>query len=113
MPPRDVEPDVSDGPDALPRRSPGAAPLPRAVHLGLVEGAYVLYRHPEALNELRGDRFLGPVYLSSWNLDLPWPNPVEAFGIFEEGRISSFVDVLDDPACCVAYLLGEKAAGTA
>jgi hypothetical protein len=25
------------------------APLPRAVHLFLVEGAYVLYRHTEAL----------------------------------------------------------------
>ena len=56
---------------------------------------------------------MGPVYLSLWNLDLPWPNPVEAFGILEEGRISPFADVIDDPACCVAYLLGEKAAGTA
>src|SRR5918995_868638 len=50
---RDVEPCAADGPDALRRRGPGVAALPRAVHLFLVEGAYVRYRYAEALFELR------------------------------------------------------------
>jgi hypothetical protein len=75
------------------------APLPRQVHLVLVEGAYVLYRYAKALFELRGESFAGFVYLAPWNPDLPWPNAVEAFGVFEESRVSPIAHVLDDPAC--------------
>src|SRR5215203_1803092 len=88
VPPRDVEPCAADGPDALPRRGPGAALLPRAVHLVLVEGAHVVYRNPEALLELRGERCADPVYLALWDPDLLRPDTVEALGVLEEGRIS-------------------------
>ena len=41
---------------------------------------------------------MGPVYLAPWNPNLLWPNAVEAFGVFEEGRVSPIAHVLDDPA---------------
>src|SRR5829696_469283 len=107
MPSWDVEPGAADGPDALSRRGPGAAPLPRAVPLVLVEGANVVYRHPEALLELGGERLAGPVYLAPWDLDLLQPDTVEAFGVFEEGPVPPRAHVIDDPACGVADLLGE------
>src|SRR5215212_3340714 len=110
---RNVEPDTSDRPDALPGSGPGAAQLPRAVQLALVEGANVLYGYPEALFELRGERFAGLVNLYLWNLDLLWPDAFEAFGVFEEGLVSPVAHVMDDPACCVTDVLGEKATGAA
>jgi hypothetical protein len=70
-----------------------------------VEGTYVLYRYPEALFELRSERFAGYVYLTLWNPDLLWLNAVEAFGVFEEGRVSPIAHVLDDKASCVADCL--------
>ncbi len=41
---------------------------------------------------------MGSDYLAPWNPNLLWPNAVEAFGVLEEGLVSSIAHVLDDPA---------------
>src|SRR5215210_1759080 len=113
MPPWNVEPGATDRPHPLARRGPGAAPLPRAVHLTLVERADVLYGHPEALLQVVGERGSGAVYFLLRYLDLPQPDTVEAFCVFEEGRVPPIAHVLDDAAGGIPDLLGEKTAGTA
>jgi hypothetical protein len=113
MPPGDVDADAPDGPHTLAGCGSRTTPLPRAVHLALVEGANVLYGHREAVLQVERKRPCGTVYLALWNPDLLWPYAVEAFAVFEEGRISPVANVFDDPARRLANLLGEKASRTA
>ena len=100
VPPGNVEAGAPDRAHPLARGGPAAAPLPGAVHLALVEGAYVLDGHEETLSEVGRQGFRGTVYLFLWNPDLARPHAVEALGVLEEGGVSPVAHVLHDPARC-------------